>query len=437
MNVGARLGAACRRHSDLLWHAASYGFNRGFPFIAAFAAARILDIVAFGEFVAAVTFFATVLMVVDLGLSLSVTSRVARNVGAAPHLVPLTVFMGVALCLLLGVLAAVAVTVDADGVAGLFFGGTEMAGFVHAAAIYVPMAAIAAVLGGGFTGLQRYRTQAILGLIGGVAYFLAVIGGAWRGGALLAVWGAAFGMMFRALVSVAAAARSPLAGGWRASRAELTKEGRALAAIALPASIAAFAWMPTNSIILALILSEAGGKIEAGGLGAVMQVYAVVLVAPSLLTLFTLSRLSLITGPGAAARQGAFVFRWGAAMTALTLMFAGAVALFAPFIMGLFGPEFVPYSDVLVVMMACAALQAPQGIFSNYLVAAGRHWSRVSHWYIWAGLVLTTQLLTPEMTAMSSARAYLVGWIALLAIQGGAAVLDIRRRVALEAGAAA
>jgi succinoglycan biosynthesis protein ExoL len=432
MRRWADIIVAARRHEDLLWHTASYGFNRGFPFVAAFVAAQLLNIAAFGEFVTAITFFATVLMVVDLGLSLSVTSRVANNLSVRPALVPQAVFVGVTMCLALGLVVAVAMLVAGGPISLAMFGDPQMEPFSHAAALYVPMAALAAVLGGGFTGLQQYRTQAAIGFVGGVAYLIAVVTGAVMGGALGSVWGAAAGMAIRATISLIVASRSRLSGGWRASRRDLLAEGKALSAIALPASIAAFAWMPTNAIMLALLLREPYGKVEAGGLGAVLQVFAIVLVLPSLLTQFTLSRLSLISGPDAARRQAAFVVRWGLTITFTTLVFGGLVAIAAPLVMGLFGSAFTAYWPALVIMMGCAVMSAPQGIFSNYLVAAGQHWWRVAHWYMWAAVVLGIQFATSEMTALSAAWAYLGGWIGLTVIQGLASTLDLRRRIGLE-----
>lgn len=419
-SVIARARTLLRSNPQLFWHSISYASNRGFPFLAAFAAARILGVSEFGEFVAATTFFATLILFADLGFSLATTTRVAQN-GRDHIAVKRTLALSVIACGTLGLTLATCLVVFADQVAVAVFADGNMRAFLGAAALYVPAAALASVLGGGFAGLQKYKELALIGAIGGLAYVGLVVTGSFSG-ALAAAWGAAAGMAVRAGLAGLASWRTFFRQGPIGLRERLGQEGRQLAAIALPASIAAFAWMPTNAFIIAALMRSDGGKPEVAGFGAAMQIFTLVSVLPSVLTQFALPRLAAERDPSTISRKSS-TLRYCVAATLVTGALAILVMLGAHWLLGTFGRQYAAYEGTLVALMICAILSAPQGILSNYLLAVGRNWTRVFTWYGWAAVTVLALALSPTKSAFTAAVAFTLGWGFLVTSQGIAVLL--------------
>lgn len=422
MGIAGRMFTLAKNNHQLFWHSVSYASNRGFPFVAAFALAKILDSPQFGEYIAATTFFATLMLFADLGFALATTTRVARN-SHRPDLAATTMAVSVLICVVASLGIALLALFGASPIDSIVFAGADMRGYVHAAVLFVPAAAIASVIGGALVGLQQFRTMAVVGLISGILYVSFAVGGGLMSGALAAAWGAAAAMLVRAIISFWYAWGRGLKAAIGTPFPELRSEGRALLAIALPASIAALAWMPTNSFLLAVLMHQPQGKIEVAGFGVALQVFSIVSVFSSLLTQFALPRLSVEIGLGAAGDPKLKTLRYCVGSTLCTAALAATVALLAPHILTAFGPGYARFKPALITLMICAVISGPQGILSNYLLAVGHNWIRVATWFGWAFVVCVAMALAPSKTAGNAALAFTIGWAILVVSQGVAVAL--------------
>ncbi len=376
----------------------------------------MVGVADFGHFIAAISLFTSLLLLVDLGFSLATTTRVAQLSELGLAAVATALLVASSLCLALGVVVSIASYVSVHAINAALFPGSNMTPFILAGVIYVPAAALASVLTGGLQGMKRYRDLAMIGLAGGLIHVFAVVGCGFWVGAELALWGAAAAMLIRAALAscIAVMRLGPKLG--RIDLAQLMAEARQLARIALPASIAAIAWAPVNTFLLTTLFRHPNGASEVGAFGLCLQAFSLAMVLPGMLTQFALPKFASLQGDNAHRLRK----RQTTQFAVLSLIAAGIycvpVVIFAPSILSIFGTDYSRYNTVLQLMMLAAILSAPQGVLSNYLMATGKHWHRVWAKYTWGCVVILTAVTLADNSAKSAALAYIFGWLFLDAV---------------------
>jgi len=390
--------------------------NRGLPFIAAFVAARVLGPADFGTFVAAISLFTALLLAVDLGLSLTVTSRVATRTRDGFDALQQTITTALLATTTLGCLFAVLITLLASSLSRWVYSSADHGLLVLSGALYVPAAAIAYVAGATLQGLQRYKQIAAIGATFGAVHLGGVLLGAYLFGAVGATWGAAATMALRAFLAVYAL-RDRLGLHLRQS---LLPELRTLVTDSAPACLAAFAMAPAATFVVSAIFRHPQGATEAGGYGAALQAFSAAMVIPSILTQYALPQLAKFATEDA---NGTLIIRdlavrYAALALGCTLLIALPVVLFAREILSMLGQQYETYVLELRIMMVAAVVAAPQGVFSNYLLARGRHWVRATTAWAWP-LVVVLILWDRAPSAADAAFASFWAWLALSVLRAG------------------
>lgn len=412
-----RAVAAHRSLGPFAFHALAYLSTRGLPFVAAFLAARLLGADEFGQFVGALSLFMSALMFVDLGLALTTITRVARQRAESEVAAGRSLAVAASVCLTLGALVSLSIGVMSEWLSATVFSTHAMRPYLLAGMLYVPAAGLASIITGGLQGLQRYRELAIVGIVGGVIHLLLVVGLAVTLGGMAALWGAAVAVAIRAALGLVFAGPVMLRSVRAKAAFHPVAELRALVARALPACLAAAAWAPVNTALVSRLFSHENGAAEAGAFGVAMQVFSLAMIVPGVLTQFALPRLAGVAGPDGARRRKLLTLRYSIVAGGVTLAISLPAMVFAPLVMDQLGRDYAGYSETLLLMLVAAVFSAPQGVLSNYMLAAGHDWQRVWTKYLWAGVVLLTAVVLSAPSASNAAVAYVCGWAALVAVQ--------------------
>ena len=391
--------------------------NNGLPFLATFLVARILTIDDFGQFIATISLFTTVLLVVDLGLSIAATTRIARQIQHGEAGASGTVTAAFLGCFVLGSAASVLIFAFAGSIDDLLFAKIDLKDFLLAGTVFIPATALASVAVGSLQGAQRYRELALFSLIAGVTQVTLVVVLAKYAGSLAALWGMAFSMVLRAVllggaaVSVFGLKLQPV------TRSGLVIEIRNLIAISVPASIAAASFAPVHAFLMTVLLRAENGNAEAGAFGLALQAFSVAMVVPGIMTQFALPKLSAQHGEHAHRDRLRLVFVYAGVSLISALTICAPLGLLSASVMSLFGAGYEAHREVFTLMMLAAVFSAPQGVFSNYILAIGRNWHRVFLRYLWASVVVVAFLVATTPTAQAAARAYCLGWLVLVMAQ--------------------
>lgn len=396
------------------FHALSFLANRSAPFVAAFFAARILGVDGFGHYIGAIGLFTTLMLVVDLGFTVTTINLVAKRRAEGWERQYASALVALGVCLLAGLLMAIVLALFHGAIAELVFASEAMAAPVAAGALYVPGAALFAIATGVMQGMQRYRELAVTGLAGGVLHVLVIVLGAMAGDAETALWAAAAGMSARALLTLCLLARGLNAAVREASRTGVLGELRLLAATAGPASIASLVFAPVNALLLAVVFRHPDGTAEAGAFGVGLQLFTMLVLVPSIVTQYALPDLSATSDPRLRKRRSLL---YAALATGSTFLVAAVTVLAGDLLLALLGPDYRGYATVFLVMALAAVASAPQGAFANYLLAAGYDWHRVWTRYVWGAVVVGVMLARGDGTALSAAIAVLAGWITVVPLQ--------------------
>jgi O-antigen/teichoic acid export membrane protein len=419
--VASAAGAVMSRwapglHLDALsWSLAVSVVAQASTFTMSCVLARVLGKVAFGEWAAIQSTVGTISGIAQLSMAVTATKFVAQLGRNHPDRAGRILAICSAVTLATGLVAAGAVALSAGWFAGSVLRAPHLAGPLRIAAASLLLLTINGHQVGALAGLERFRTLALLGGLGGVATAVLVAG--------LAV---PFGLDGAVLGSALAAALTWLAFR-RSVRIECRRAGitvrrtasrddvGALVHFALPATLAGVAGMLAGWLSTLLIVRHPGGYAEMASLSAAATLRGAVLFAPAVVTRVSGPVLAGLAGAGALRRHDD-ALRGSALLAALS---AAAVALpvaaGSPWLVRLFGASFQGSAIVVVVMAASGVFEAAGAALNQQFLSHGRMW-----WNLvlvgGRGLVLVaaTYLLVPLAGAHGAAWAVLLAYGAAL-----------------------
>ena len=412
-----RMSQVFGRHSNFIFHSISFLFNRGIPFIASLIVANFLSVADFGRYITVISLFFSLCLVVDLGFALATAKTVARR-AKDPTTAASAILAALLATAILGLTMSAAIGVGAEEITHIALGDQSLRAAVLAGALYVPASALASTATAALQGAQRYRELAMAGFVGGGIFLALVTIAALKADALSVIWMASFGAIARMLVLMIAVA--PLVslaklGAQVATR--LKSDLRELWRVALPASVAAFTFVPVNTLLIATLYRGPNGAVEAGCLGLALQVFSIVMILPGMLTQYALPKFAGLTDDHRQFRRRAQLRQFTMLAIAITFVIAIPIAIGAPLLLNYLAPPYVDGYLALRWMMVAALFAAPQGVFSNYLMAQSYDWIRVFTRLLWAAVVLGSILAFPHLDALGMAMVYAAAWATILTSQ--------------------
>lgn len=371
--------------------------------------ARVIGRVAFGEWAALQSTVGTVSGIAQLSMAVTATKFVAELGRTDPERVGRILGVCSTVTLATGTLAAGSVALSAPWFSSAVLRAPELAWGLRISALSMLLLTINGYQVGALAGLERFRTLALLGALGGAVTATCVIGLALPWGLHGALAGYALAAAIMWCVYHLALRAECRRAGIRTRYTQLRTEMAVLSQFAVPATLAGVAGMLSTWLSMVLVVRRPDGYSEMAALSAAGALRGAVLFAPMVITRVSAPVLASLVGAGALERHRDTLLRSAALAAASAGAVAVPVAVGAPWLLGLFGRSFRGSAAVVVVMVAAAVFEAAaQGLNQQFLSRSRMWWNLVLVTGRGTILVAATYLLVPSGAALGAAWAMLL-----------------------------
>jgi O-antigen/teichoic acid export membrane protein len=407
----ARRKASGRLASAAAWNAIALLLARGLPIIGMIFAARILGREEFGSLgiLHNTVMMLQVFAVASLGTI--ATNYVARWRDSEPERAGSIITLCYMFSLVSGLIFAVGLILAADWVAEVVLDLPDMTFELRLCGLVLLFVTIAAVQTGVLMGFEAYRAIAFATLFSGVASVAGLAGGAYLAGVSGALVGLGGSFLLQSILFVWMIAGSKASRGvptvWHVSNSEI----RLLWTFGLPGFLTLVLWtFPTWGANVVLV-RQPDGLAEMGLLAAALQWFSAMMFVPRVLTQVLLPIYASRMAERVEGKKDRLVLDTAHGIMICAVPIAVILVLASPWIAALYGPDFVPHASVFATMFIAAAVAAPQGALTNFLVARELMWSRFAINLLWAVILIVLALTLIEWGAFGIAIANLVAYL--------------------------
>jgi O-antigen/teichoic acid export membrane protein len=390
-------------------------FNQGSTFAVNLVVANLLGRERFGEYTMVLATLATLGMLGQLSMGYTATKYLAEFRSSDRERASRVL----SLC---GVTAMIAATIAAVGLAALaptiaqrVLDAPQLTTALRLSAVAVFFTVFNGFLTGTLAGLESYRVIARAAVASGTLYFGCCVLLAWRSGLTGAVAGVALAAAAQCAILALLAKHEIARHGIRLTARDLGREQAVVSRFALPASASGFLTLPAIWGAAALLAAQPEGYEQLALFGAANSFRTMVLFLPQTINTVGMSVINNESSSGPESRR---VFWLNAALTGATALgVAAMIAAAGPWLLGLFGPEFVDGRLALTILLGAALIEA--AAIASYQIVVARAWMWRSFFMVAlprdSSLVLLSAVLSPIAGAAGLAGAYLVAWSIALA----------------------
>ncbi|MFS0739849.1 oligosaccharide flippase family protein [Brevundimonas sp. 3P9-tot-E] len=257
---------------------------------------------------------------------------------------------------------------------------------------------------------ERGRSLGVIAFVGAALSIVAVPLLASTLGVTGAIAGLATVELVKTLALGIAYVRFVHASGARVRSRFLRSDTSLLLSFGLPAFLISALWGPTMWLAQIMVKSLAPeGLIAVGVFAFTNNIFGAVIIISSLTNRAALPIMSSLQARNDhhAVRRMAWLMASAQAGTAALI--GVPIALAAPIIMKIAGPEFAAVWPVLLIMIATGVVLAGQTALGNYLLVVGKPYFLLGTMVVWTGVVLATVGLSINSGAYSLAWGLLIG----------------------------
>ena len=270
---------------------------------------------------------------------------------------------------------------------------------------------------GALSGFEAFKTIARVNLLGGLATFPLMVGGAWWLGLEGATWGLVAGLVVNCIVNHIALRQEAARFGVPISRTFERRDWGVMWKFSVPGLLSNLAYGPANWACSALLVNRPGGYGEMGVYNAANNWFNAVVFLPSILGQVVLPLLAGASGDtgSKSPRKVVMLSMKANAAAVLPVVLLGSIG--SPFIMALYGPGFREGWLTMVLVMVTAAVFALHTPVAQWMVASARMWAIFFMTLAWSVVYLATAwaLVRWGSTGLATARltAYLLNaaWV--------------------------
>lgn len=381
---------ARRVATGAFWTVFGSGVSRVLALFAAVLLARRLGPTLFGEYNLVQTTAGMMMALGGFGLNTTTTKFLAGKYRADPDAAGRVVGLSGIVSAAVGGGTGLLLAVLAPWVASDVLGSPQLAPALRVGSLLLLFGPINGTQLGVLMGLERFRLMAGLTTLSAALSIPLLVVGAWRGG----MYGATVGAVLSSAIATFLYRRAVYAAGRRVGirplYRESMKEWRLLFSYSLPMTLTNVVVAPVTWIGSAFVANQVGGVRELGLYAAANQWRnAIMLIATSAGSVLFPLFAHLHDSGRARSFARAFWTSFGitAAVSALGAAALGAVA---PWLMHLYGHDFVGASGVLVLLVVAGALSAPLTIVGHAIAGAGRMWLGLALSVVWACVLVST-----------------------------------------------
>ena len=403
--VGARLAYGT------FWAFLGALISRGLLLCATILSARILGKTEFGELGVVQSTIGMFGVFAGFGLGLTATKYVAEHRQRNPERAGRIIGISSMFAVFTGGIMAGILFIFAPWLAENTLNAPHLAGALRISAIMLFLSAINGMQTGTLSGLEAFKTIAIVNLVSGLLSFPILIAGAYLGGVTGAVWAMAanlaIGWLLNHLAMRREAGRFGISLSWRDCGSELP----VLWKFSLPATLASSLVGPVNWICITILVSSPRGYEEMGIYNAANQWYMMILFLPSVLGNVVLPMLTDQIARDEIDGSNTTLFLSIRANLLVTFPLVLAACLASPFIMSLYGDGFASGWPTLVVVLITAGILVLQVPVGQIIAASGKMWLGFTMNMGWAAIFVIGALLLAPQGSLGLATARCIAYV--------------------------
>jgi O-antigen/teichoic acid export membrane protein len=390
-------------------------FNQGSTFAVNLVVANLLGRERFGEYTMVLATVATLGTLGQLSMGYTATKYLAEFRTSDPERASRILSLCAITAAVSAALAALCLVLPAPTIAARVLDAPHLTLALRLSAAAVFFMVLNGFLTGTLAGLESYRAIARAGLASGTLYFVCCVLLAWRGGLEGAVAGVALAAAAQCALLALLVKQETARHHIHLTARELGLEHTVVSRFAVPASANGFLSLPAIWGATALLAAQTDGYQQVALFGAANTFRTMVLFLPQTINTVGMSVINNESRSGPGSRR---VFWLNAALTAATaLAVAALIVAGAPWLLGMFGPEFVEGRFALTILLGAALVEA--AAIATYQIVIARGWMWQSFFMVSlpraSALVLISALLAPVWGAAGLATAYVVAWSLSLA----------------------
>lgn len=397
--------------------------SQGARLVAFIFAARLLGKENFGALGMVQNTVATAGIFAGLGIGLTATKHVAQYRRGRPEEAGRIVGFSQSMALVSGLAFYVLLWATAPALCSGVLNAPELSDELAVAAPLVFLNTVVGAQTGILAGLEAFRSIATASAIQGMLTLPAVVAGAQAYGlrgaviGLVASTAAGCGVLHVLIRSQCKQQSIPI------SLRVSSEDWRLAGGFSLPALLSGAMSIPVQWVAAAILANQPGGYGELGAYNAANQWRLTIVFLPTILERASLPVLTELRSRGDSAdyrntlRTHLMLATGAAGIIAIPLM------ILSPFIMRLYGPEFVSNWSVLTLLAGAAVLASAVSAVGTVLVSRGEMWLALLFNSLWAIVLVSASLvLVPMSLAVGLACAHL-GAYALHALTVGSYAL--------------
>lgn len=406
--------------SDLLggssWLILSSSLSQGSMLLANLVVANLLGVSDFGRYALLQSTIAMLAGIAQLGFAVVIAQQVSSLRERDPDLAGEVAAFCMLVTLALSLLFTAAIMAGRSYLAHSVFRDANLTGGLALAALALPWAAIGSVQLGLFTGLERFREQALLALVLVPAVVLSPAIGALKGGVGGALLGLATAYLLRCAVGQLALMRIFGKLGIKLALRRLRSKLALVGKLALPATLAGLVVLFAVVGGQTMLIRSPGGSATVGLFAAAYLIKTMVMFVPTQMITALLPLLSRHHARGDGDEPRHLLY----ANVAAAFLLAGALAIvgaiLAPWIMAMFGHGFRGGETTLRLLLLAAPIEAATITLYQDIQSRGFFWLSMLLVNVPLAIVVLTAagFLIPRFGANGLAGSWLIGWTVAL-----------------------
>lgn len=365
--------------SGAFWSLTGAIVSRGLTLLASVIVARLLHPAGFGKLGIIQSTVGLVGVFAGAGLGLTATKYVAEHRSTDTLKTGVYAALSLRIAVISGLVASAVLVATSGWIAGALLDQPGLGQELRISAVLVLFAAINGVQLGIVTGLEDFRTMALMNTIRGAVLFLTLSVGCYLYGLNGAVAGLAAAEALAAAVNQYALRRSC---GKRAiplrhrhmPRGELV----ALAHFAVPTLLASLVIAPASWVSNLIMFQQPAGARALGVFNAADRWRQLLLFLPGSLATIILPMLSNLRGARDSANFRRVLRLNLLANLVVVAILATVIIAAAPLAMSVFGADYRSGSTALIILSLCAIAMVLNHLLQSALISMGYAWRRVA-----------------------------------------------------------
>jgi PST family polysaccharide transporter len=406
---------------------AGSGVQQGSAMLAAIATARILGKTSFGEFALIRSTTLMFAMLAGAGLGVATTRYVAELRIADPMRAARVIRFLFTLAWSASIAATALCILLAKPLAVRLIHVEHLAFPLALSSLAIILSTVGSVQIGVIAGCEAFRPAALNVAIEGLAGGVLTVAGAWIGGVTGAIAGYVCGLLLAVVLRHRLMVVECERAGIPRRAHDVLSEWRPMMAFVLPAVLIGLGTQPAEWLARILLARGPGGLAEVGVLTAAVGWAQIVMFVPAQVAGPAMPILTTVLASGDVRGFRRAVIETAAVVFGLAGVTALFIALFSPWIMGLYGKPFRTGAAALAIIVSAQTFGAATVVLRAALLALGRAWVQVSMTQIWGAALIVFFLLAGQVNAVSLAVSYVVAYALLVVVQGIVVARSLKR----------